>query len=196
MNEDQQLPYSERLRLIKLGLLPKETGAKAKKPIKKVSDKRAAELKAIKEKGGDSELDIFFDEMLNRCTGKCLFCGGKTKDMKFYRIEDETKSLEANQKAWEKEEKKLKKIPIAHLFPKRPIEKGGFPSVATHEDNWIELCWSCHTSFDGGKITWLFLKDSKEWDIIKEKLLNVLPVVAIEERKNKLYTLLEKLVYS
>jgi hypothetical protein len=82
---------------------------------------------------------------------------------------------------------------LAHLLP-----KSIFKSVATHPDILIELCFfgeSCHSNFDSGKITWEFIKDSKEWDIIKEKLLNVLPAVAIEERKNKLYSKLQQLVY-
>jgi len=89
----------------------------------------------------------------------------------------------------------MKRASVAHLFPKRPIDKGGFPSVGTHEDNWIELCWSCHTSFDKGKPSWLMLKDSKEWDVISEKLLNVMPMIAMEERKNKLYSQIEALLY-
>ena len=40
--------YSDRLRLIKQGLLPKEAVAKKKQPIKKVSDKKKAELEAEK----------------------------------------------------------------------------------------------------------------------------------------------------
>ena len=45
----EQLPYFERMKLIKLGLLPKEAVAKKKKPIKKVSDKKAKEIKEDKE---------------------------------------------------------------------------------------------------------------------------------------------------
>lgn len=89
---------------------------------------------------------------------------------------------------------------IAHLLPKRPVKKGGFPSVGNNENNWIELCYyapnSCHTNFDNGMITWEFIKDSAEWIVIKEKLLEVLPLVSEEERKHKLYDKLVKLVYS
>lgn len=196
MSEEQKIPsYFERMRLIKLGLLPKEAVAKPKKPLKQVSDKKRAEIAADKSKGCDSEIDLFYETMLKRCKGKCLFCNAPTKNIKLIKIENEKWSKEANERAWEREQKKIDKIPIAHLLPKRSIKKGGFPSVATHEDNWIELCWQCHHSFDSGKITWIMLKDSKEWDIIKEKILNVLPVVAIEERKHKLYSQLETLVY-
>jgi len=153
----------------KLGLLPKMEFKKQKKPMKKVSDKRAAELKdGI---SGDSEMDVFFASLRRSMTGKCLFCGGDTMkkdDDKFH-------------------------FSLAHLLP-----KAVFKSVATHPDICIELCFfgeSCHTNFDTGMITWEFIKDSKEWDIIKEKLLNILPMVSESERKNKLYDKLNKLVY-
>lgn len=195
---EQKLPYHDRFRLIKLGLLPKEAVKKEKKPLKKISDKKAKELAEQRKSGTDSESDLFFDAMIKRCTGKCLFCNSKTTavDAKFYRDDNHKWSEEANDRKHERTVEMMKRASVAHLLPKRNIEKGGFPSVATHEDNWIELCWSCHTSLDSGKITWDFIRDSKEWDIIKEKLLNVLPAVAMEERKHKLYARLESLIYS
>jgi len=153
----------------KNGLLPKLEFKKPKKPLKKVSDKKAAEMKA---NSGDSEMDVFFADNRKHMTGKCLFCSADTMkkdDEKFH-------------------------FSLAHLLP-----KAIFKSVATHPDILIELCFynnSCHTNFDNGKITWEFLKDSKEWDVIKEKLLNILPMVAESERKNKLYDRLTKLIYS
>lgn len=160
--------YFERMKLIKLGLLPKEAIAKEKKPLKKVSDKKSAEMK---ETGANKEMDKFFKSQRKRMTGKCLFCSGTTNkndDDKFH-------------------------FSIAHLLP-----KAIFKSVATHEENWIELCFwnnSCHTRFDQSKITWEFLKDSKEWETISEKLHEVLPQVAEEERKHKLYSKLMDLLY-
>lgn len=193
----EEMTYRERLNLIRQGLAAKTTGPKPKKGLKQKSDKKLAEEKKAKEAGTDGALDLFFDAMLKRCTGKCLFCGGKTTaiDPKFYRNDNEKWSEEANDKKYEQEIERMKRASIAHLLPKRPVNKGGFPSVGTNEYNWIELCWPCHTSFDSGKITWLFIKDSKEWDIIKEKLLLVLPAIAEEERKHKLYSKLVSLVY-
>jgi hypothetical protein len=192
MSEDQQPSYFERMKLIKLGLAPKEAVAKKKKPLKQVSDKKKKEDAEAKGKGGDSELDLFFDAMLKKCTGKCLFCNSKTTaiDPSFYRDDNEKWSQEANDRKYERTIETMKRASIAHL-----LAKAIFPSVATNEDNWIELCWSCHTSFDSGKITWELVFDSKERDIVKEKLLNVLPVVAMEERKHKLYGKLQNLVY-
>lgn len=144
--------------------------------LNKKSAKRIEKEKALKESGSDSELDLFFEAMRKKMKGVCLFCGGKT----------------------EKDNDETYRRSIAHLLPKRPVDKGGFPSVAINENNWIELCHfgnSCHTNFDNGKITWEFLFDSKEGEILKEKLLLVLPAVAPNERKNKLYNRLIELVY-
>lgn len=164
------MSYFERMKLIKLGLLPKEAVAKKKKPIAKIGAKKKAEM--AESKDGDDKADLFFEAMRKKLKGKCLFCGGST--------------------TWKNEE--LWRIAIAHLLPKKN-NFGGFPSVAYCEWNWIELCWSCHTDFDSGKISWQLIHDSHEWNIIKEKLLMVLPLVAMEERKNKLYSRIEKLVY-
>jgi len=136
--------------------------------IKKVSDKKAARDKQFKEAGGDNQLDIFFNTMRKKCKGKCTFCNGSTT----YK----------NDELW--------RIAIAHLLP-----KNHFKSIATNEQNWIELCWNCHQDFDSGKISWLLIKDSKEFDIIKEKLFDVLPLVAHDERSHKLYSKLENLIY-
>jgi hypothetical protein len=116
-------------------------------------------------------MDLFFASMRKTMKNKCLFCGAFT--MKY---DDEKYHFS-----------------LAHLLP-----KSTFKSVATHPSNIIELCFygiSCHTNFDNGKITWEFIKDSKEWDIIKEKLFEVLPLVAGHERSHKLYSKLINLVY-
>lgn len=169
----EPLPYFERLRLIKLGLLPKEAVAKPKKAIAKVSVKKSKEIAKEKESGSDGEMDRFFQSMRSRMVGKCLFCGGKT----------------------EKNNDKYYKFSIAHLFPKKPTM---FPSVATHHSNFLELCHfgnSCHTNFDQGKISFELLKDSKEWDIIVEKFHELSPLLTDEERSRKFYTNLETLIY-
>lgn len=191
------MSYLEERAARKNKLSPPLSFKKEKKPIAKQSAKKKAEIAEQKAVGSDSELDKFFDAMIKRCTGKCLFCGGKTTAVstEFWIDDNPNWSQEANDKKHERTIKTMKRASVAHLLPKRPIDKGGFPSVGTNENNWIELCWQCHTSFDNGKITWLTLKDSKEWDIISEKLLAVLPLVAMEERKHKLYSTLIELVY-
>lgn len=159
--------YFDRMRKIKLGLLPKEAVAKQKKPLKKVSDKRAEEIKLSKG-NGDSEMDLFFNAMRKKCKGKCFFCQQGTT----YKNED------------------LWRIAIAHLFP-----KSKFKSIATNENNWVELCMSCHRSFDDGTISWQLLKDSREWFELQERLFILLPLIPDHERKNKMYSAIEKLVY-
>lgn len=168
--------YFERMKLIKLGLLPKEAVAKEKKPLNKVSPKRQAENEEKKLAGTDGQMDLFFKSQRKKMKNVCLFCGAKT-------MKDDDERFHFS---------------IAHLLPKRPIDKGGFPSVGTNESNWIELCFwgeNCHGNFDSGMITWEFIRDSHEWLIIREKLLEVLPLVSEEERKHKLYDKLIKLVY-
>lgn len=145
--------------------LPKE---KKFYKIPPISKKRQAKINQEKENGTDIGLDKFFLVMRKKCKGKCFFCGGATT----YKNED------------------LWTIAIAHLFP-----KSKFKSVATCEENWVELCWDCHTKFDTGMISWELLKDNKEWEVLKEKLLIVLPKVIQPERKYKLYDKLINLVY-
>lgn len=144
---------------------------KKKNFINKVSPKRQQKLDEQKARGTDSEMDLFFQSQRKSMTGRCLFCNGDTMkkdDEKFH-------------------------FSLAHLLP-----KAIFKSVATHPAITIELCFygeSCHTNFDNGMITWEFIKDSAEWLVIREKLLEVLPQVSQEERKHKLYDKLIKLVY-
>lgn len=147
---------------------------KAKPPakgIKPISDKKAAQIKEQKKAGDSDAVYQFFVEMRPGMTGKCCFCCGPTENKN-----DETFHFS-----------------LAHI-----LGKAQFPSVATHPDNILELCYygnSCHTNFDMGRTTWEFLYDSAEWPMIKDKLLKVLPAVAPQERSNKLYSKLYDLVY-
>lgn len=147
---------------------------KAKKPtvaIKPISDKKAKQNAEAKKSGDDDAVYNFFVEMRPSMTGKCLFCNSKSE-----KHNDETFHFS-----------------LAHLLP-----KSSFPSVATHQDNVIELCYygeSCHSQFDNNKITWEMIFDSAEWPMIREKLLKVLPMVAPNERSQKLYGKVYELVY-
>lgn len=68
---------------------------------------------------------------------------------------------------------------ICHILP-----KAYFPSVATHPDNWIELCFwgknSCHTNYDN-KI--LDLMDMNCFDQIITKFVKIYPSIAKEEKR-------------
>lgn len=166
------MSYLQDRLLRKNKILPPLSFKKEKKPLKKQSDKKKLEIAAQKQSGSESELDRFFADNRSKMTGHCLFCNADTM----------------------KKDNDKFHFSMAHLLP-----KAIFKSVATHPDILIELCFynnSCHTNFDNGTITWEFIKDSKEWEIIKEKLLNILPAVAMEERKHKLYSKLTELVYN
>lgn len=66
---------------------------------------------------------------------------------------------------------------IAHLFAKR---KNMFPSVATHPENWLELCGDCHTNLDNCIID---LIDLACWDEVVVKFQKIYPSIASEEKK-------------
>ncbi len=161
------LPYHERLKLIKLGQLPKEAVAKPKKAINKISDKKRAEQKAAGDK--DGLLDQFFEQMRKKMVGVCQCgCGEKSqkKDDTFFRH------------------------CICHIFPKRL-----FPSIATHPLNWVERTFwgGHHTNMDDRSIDlWTKFAD---WDDIKEKFHQLVPFLTDDERKTKFYHHLEKLIY-
>lgn len=116
---------------------------------------------------------IWFEKKRTEMTGVCLICEGKTS----------------------KHEDKNYKRSIAHLLAKKP---GLFPSVATHEDNWIELCFwspSCHTNFDQSTITFSIIKEKypKAWEVIVEKFKRIFPNIAGNEIKNLPDILLKEL---
>ena len=116
------LSYFERMKLIKLDQLPKEAVAKAKKPIKKVSDKRSAENNLAKEVG-ESEQNKWFK--------------AREKDI-----------IDSGSVCWETGEhipKAYYRHATAHIFP-----KSIFPSVATHPLNFVVLSPSngMHDRFD------------------------------------------------
>ena len=127
--------------------------------LNKVSPKRAAKIEAQKA-SGDSILDLWFEARRKEMTERCALCSGPT----------------------EKHNDETYRRSIHHLFDKRPTM---FPSVATHEDNWLEVCFfgnSCHTNIHNGTISWQLLRDSAEWSMILEKFLKVYPYIAPEER--------------
>lgn len=139
-------------------LFGKTTEKKQPVPLKKISDKKAKQLSGETK----SDLDNWFEERRKEMTGVCLFCGGKT----------------------EKDNDDTYRCSVAHLLPKR---KNMFPSVACHPENFLELCHfgnSCHQNFDNGIITWEFLRDSKEWEIIVGKFKKIYPFIPESEKRN------------
>jgi hypothetical protein len=136
-----------------------------------VSKKKAAQYKTQKESKTDNALDKWFEERRVEMTGKCCLCGGKT--------------LKDNDEEYRRS--------IHHLFDKRPTM---FPSVSTHPDNWLEVCFygnSCHTNLHNKTITWELLLDSAEGKLIIGKFKKILPYIAENERRNIPEILLKQL---
>lgn len=98
----------------------------------------------------------WFAERREEMKGKCAHCGGKTMKYngdKFY-------------------------YSIAHILP-----KAYFKSVATHPDNWIELCFygeSCHTNYDNHMID---IMDLNCFDDVISKFVRMYPDIDKEERR-------------
>ena len=162
---EEQIPmnFREKLSLIRGGLLPKTTGPKPKKPLKRVSDKRAEQDRVEKERlgGDDSELVKFFKRAMSKMTGHCLNCPART----------ETKVYSAAI------------FSIAHILDKRDTM---FPSVKDNINNWVELCPDCHREFDStpmekDKTLWDKRQEMGMWEVVWEKLLKVYPSIMQDE---------------
>jgi hypothetical protein len=131
-------------------------GPKAVSAKKKAKD---AQEKKEREEGGDPGLAKWFPERRMEMTGQCSLCQGQTLK---YDDDSYGKCLH-------------------HLFPKEM-----FPSVATHPDNCIEVCFygnSCHANLHNGTITWELLIDSAEWPMILDKVRKVVPYIAESEKR-------------
>lgn len=153
--------YMQRRQNIKLGI-EKPDGPKPPKALRKIGLKKQEQMRQEKEAGGDSALDQWYEARRKEMIGKCQFCNSKT----------------------EKDNDDTYRHSVAHLLPKKE-GIGGFPSVATHPANWLELCFygnSCHTNYDTHMISLEMLRDSVEWPLILEKFLKVYPYIRQEER--------------
>lgn len=156
--------YFERMKLIKLGLLPKESGAKPKKPIAKISEKKKKEMAEAKDANGETDLVRFFKACMKRMTGHCCNCFNRT----------ETKNYEAAI------------FSICHILDKRDTV---CPSVKTHPCNWIELCVDCHKEFDTppleiGKTLWDKREGMGIWPIVRDRLVMVWPDLHPSEHRH------------
>ena len=176
MNNDN-LSYFQRLQLIKLDKLPKEAVAKKKVSIKKVSDKRAAEIKEQKVVVGEDETikEKWFKRRRGEMVGTCQ-CGCGMPSSKY-----DDKNFRSS---------------ICHIFPQRL-----FPSIQFHHLNWVERkFWAtkdtsaCHSQMDNKSMDlWVNFAD---WDDIKEKYHQLVEIITEEEKKQKFFTHLTKLIYN
>jgi hypothetical protein len=146
---------ADNIRRIKaLAALPKE---KKVYKIPSKSKKKIAQEKEQKatKKDPSAEKERWFQERRAEMTGKCSNC----------------------QKPSCKKSDAYFRFSIAHILPKR---KSAFPSVATHESNWIELCADCHANLDNCMIN---LTDLSCWDEVVVKFQKIYPFIAQEEKK-------------
>lgn len=125
--------------------------------IRKAIPKVSKKQKAKIKQSGGAELNRWFEERREEMTGVCVNCGKHSckHDDTYY------------------------KFSIAHILP-----KAYFPSIKTHPDNWIELCFwgenSCHTNMDNKTLD---LIEMNCWDEIVVRFQKMYPYIAPKERK-------------
>lgn len=126
-----------------------------KKKEKKPIPKISKKKKASSYSGSE-ELNRWFENKRKEMTGRCSNCGKRS-------------SRDSNQ---------YFKFSIAHILP-----KAYFKSVATHPDNWIELCFwgenSCHTNMDNKTLD---LTEMSCWDEIVTKFQKLYPLLTPKEK--------------
>ncbi len=148
--------HNERLQR-KLGLAAPLPTKKERKPMKKVSDKRAKQIADEKEArgDGDTEMQRFFKSAVKRMTGYCAETGLKTETKIFqYAV-----------------------MSIAHIIPKSKAL-----SIATHPLNWIELNVDFHHKFDA--LSWEEKEKLGCWPVIHQRLVSMFPNVSEEDKRH------------
>lgn len=131
-----------------------KSAAKAAARSKPAIDRHAQE-KAVKASQEDT-LSNWFNSRRKEMTGVCAECGNgshKHSDVYF-------------------------RFSVAHILPKKKAY--GFPSVATHPLNWVELCMKCHTVFDSN---WATASKMKSFAIARERFRQFEDAIAPEERR-------------
>ena len=142
-------------RNIMLGIKAPEV-KEPKGTIAKQSEKQKQKIKDAKP---DKEKKVkWFKDRIAEMTGVCAECSGSTS----------------------KNNSRLAVMAIAHILAKRD---NMFPSVATHPDNWIELCVTngCHPKYDR---SWEDAITMKIWPVVVEKFKLIYPSIAPGERKH------------
>ena len=123
--------------------------------LTETEDKVVAEI-SNEPKKGNGELWRWFQSQRSKMKGVCSHCVSKTQ----------------------KNDDKTFHYSICHILPKNL-----FKSVATNDDNWIELCYynnSCHSNFDNNMID---IIDLNCFDEVVEKVTRMYPHIAPEERR-------------
>lgn len=115
-----------------------------------------AKNKPFTPKEGSDGLQAWFEAVRVNLKGRCSHCGEKSC----------------------KDDDKYYKFSIAHILP-----KAYFPSVATNEFNFVELCFwgnNCHGNMDSGMLD---LIDMACFDEIVTKFCKMYPSIAPNERR-------------
>jgi len=171
------MSYHEERMKRKNGLAPKLEFKKKPKPIAKIGKKKLAENATAKVELGEDETmkEKWFKarrkEMVGTCQCGCGMPSSKKDDAHF-------------------------RSSICHIFPQRLFE-----SVQFHRLNWVERkFWAtqgtsaCHSQMDNKSMDlWPKMAD---WDDIKAKFHELIPLLTPEEIATKFYKHLEKLVYA
>lgn len=180
MTEDQPImSHTEKLRLIKLGLHPKECVPKPKKYLAKRSAKKIASDKEAKDArvGGEDAQDNWFVKGMMENEPVCAECGMAAHWLLEPQIDP--KKAEAYRLMWRASQ--------AHILPKK--KKYGFPSLATNPHNriilfpsWGGFLCGCHGFYDSN---WYNASTMKIWPQIVEIFVTKLyPMIPEHEKKN------------
>lgn len=116
----------------------------------------------INVKGNNTGLPLWYASKMKRMTGRCMECGEKI----------------------EKFNPKYAICAIAHILP-----KSIFKSVATHENNWLELgaTCGCHSRYDK---SWESASKMKIWSIAVERFKTFEHLIVLPEELRKIPTYL------
>lgn len=149
--------YLQRLAAVRNGFVPQQ-GPKEKKPLKAISDKKAAVMAEEKKTGKPAskiELDLWFDNIRKEHFGNdgcaCMECGS------FIPVQ-------------------FARHATAHLLPKKL-----FKSVATHPENYMILGAGCGCHVKTDRVD-LFVKMSV-WPEAARRIKEMLPLLPFDELK-------------
>ncbi len=150
------MSYTQSLADIRNGFAPKTTGAKPKKPLKKVSDKKKKEMAEEKKLRGDEDTDL----------------------VKWYKRQIKFMDLcEESGLRLETHIYKYAIMSVCHILPKSTC-----PSVAIHPLNRVFLVPDLHFKFDSS--SWEEREKWACWPVVRDRLVMIYPDIAPEERRH------------
>lgn len=175
-----ELSYMQQRAMRKNGDLPPLPTRKERVPLRKVSLKKQALDKEVKNllSGNDTKKEKWFKLIRTKLTGTCACgCGNMSSKNDYINVEGKVESHF--------------RASCCHIFPKKYFE-----SIMYHPLNFVERAFwgGCHSQMDNTSLDrWVKFKD---WQDIKDKFYELAPLLTEDERKLKFYKHLESLVYS